>query len=324
MNVHSNCQASGRLQGRGAKFQGDGGHFRRNNSNPDTRPDYKFEGHKAGPLPREAVFFHLLFAFFHYYQGCFEARQSPQCLVHWLHKAEKSNFLFYTLSPLRLYVSFHLLSHVLFTPSSPRRIIYTWAFSFYSNAIWTMLLYGDLDKHLGGRLAGGGETRQRWGRKPSDSRWEVPRGGGDHRAPLSGEFSRRLTGNVPTVFALATCAISRDVDANLEGGVKSASLSGGWEYPWRNYCARLGHGRWALCLDLAIFPLLRTETKSSFSREPVLRALWGPVCLCVCMCVGECEYGEVAAAISESLPTLPQGWILRCRSRHPELPRGLL
>lgn len=80
--------------------------------------------------------------------------------------------------------------------------------------------------------------------KPSDSYEKAPRGGGDHRPPLSVEFPKRLTGTVPTVFALATCAISRDMDAYLVGGVKGASLCGGWEYLWRNHCARLGHGRW--------------------------------------------------------------------------------
>lgn len=48
--------------------------------------------------------------------------------------------------------------------------------------------------------------------KPSDSCEETPRGGGYNGAPLSVEFSKRLTGSVPTVSALATGAVSRDWD----------------------------------------------------------------------------------------------------------------
>lgn len=65
----------------------------------------------------------------------------------------------------------------------------------------------------------------------------------------------------------------------------SASQKGGWEYLWRNHSARLGRGCWGPSLDLAILLLLQSGTTGSFSREPVLRALWGPVCLCVCICV---------------------------------------
>lgn len=79
--------------------------------------------------------------------------------------------------------------------------------------------------------------------KPSDRCKEAPRGSGDNRVPLSVEFPKRLTVIAPTAFALATCAVPRDIDAKPEGGVKGASLEGGWEYLWRNHCARLGYGR---------------------------------------------------------------------------------
>lgn len=77
------------------------------------------------------------------------------------------------------------------------------------------LLYGDLDRHQGGR-PGGGERRSALGEKPSDSCEEAPQGGGNHRAPLSVQFLERLTGSVPTVFALASCAVSRDTDVYVE------------------------------------------------------------------------------------------------------------
>lgn len=101
---------------------------------------------------------------------------------------------------------------------------------------------GDLDRHLGWEVQG------RVGRlalriKPSDRCKEAPRGRGDNRIPLSVEFSKRLTVIVPTALALATCAVPRDTDAKAEGGVKGASLKGGWEYLWRNHCARMGRGR---------------------------------------------------------------------------------
>lgn len=47
----------------------------------------------------------------------------------------------------------------------------------------------------------------------SDGREEAPRGGGDRGAPLSEEFSERLTGSLPTVFTLETHSVSRDLGA---------------------------------------------------------------------------------------------------------------
>lgn len=155
-------------------------------------------------------------------------------------QAEKS-FCFTLLAPYP-WTSLFIFSLACFSLRlHPWQIICIRAFSFYSRAIWTRLVYGDLDRHLGGRPGGGGSRHLR-NLLIALGRW--PRGGGDHWTPLSDEFSGRLTVRVPTVFALAGCAISRDVDADLEYGLKGAFLSGGWEYLWRNHCARLGHSRW--------------------------------------------------------------------------------
>lgn len=47
----------------------------------------------------------------------------------------------------------------------------------------------------------------------SDGLEEAPRGRGDRGAPLSEEFSERLTGSLPTVFTLETRSVSRDLGA---------------------------------------------------------------------------------------------------------------
>ena len=89
------------------------------------------------------------------------------------------------------------------------------------------------------------------------------------------------------------------MDAYLEWGVKSTSLSGGWERPWRSHCGRTRPGSLGPCLDLVRFRQLQTRRGGSFSRERVLRALGG-----------------------ESLLLLSQGCILSCRSCRPELSCG--
>ena len=70
-------------------------------------------------------------------------------------------FLFHTLSPLPLNVSFHLLSYLLFTSSSPFADNLYNSVSFYSRVIRTKLVYSDLDRHLGGRPGGGGNRQLR-------------------------------------------------------------------------------------------------------------------------------------------------------------------
>lgn len=74
-------------------------------------------------------------------------------------------------------------------------------------------------------------------------------------------------------------------------------------------------------LGLAIFRPIQSGN-SAASRESPCRGLLEAPCVCVYMRVSECEYGEAAAAISGSLRTLSQGWILSCRSLRPALPRG--
>lgn len=68
---------------------------------------------------------------------------------------------------------------------------------------------------------GEGRGSQLWEKNLQITVEETPPGGGNHRAPLSVQFLKRLTGSVPTVFALATCAVSRDTDVHVEGVSKA-------------------------------------------------------------------------------------------------------
>lgn len=126
-NSCSNYQASGRLQGRGARSLGEGGLFLVGcvffppNSSVIFRKGNFFEGTVA-TLTQEVIKFgaqswshakgsrvyllHLFFAFLHYFQGCFKDRQCrPR---HWLQMTKKSIFIIFP-SPLPLKVSSGLL-----------------------------------------------------------------------------------------------------------------------------------------------------------------------------------------------------------------------
>lgn len=68
------------------------------------------------------------------------------------------------------------------------------------------------------------------------------------------------------------------------GGVKGSALSGGWEYLWRNHCARLGHGRRGYAYISRYFSCSGLELEAASRESPCWELREAP-CVCVCVCV---------------------------------------